>query len=205
MAELVLQCHCGAVRGSARGVAPRTTNHCICYCQDCQAFAHFLGRADEVLDAHGGTEIVQMSQANVSFAEGLDRIACVRLTDKGMIRWYAQCCNTPIGNTLSGGVPFIGVIRAFIAAPSRSALGPMRGRANKQSAKGDPGAIPSDGLPMPLMIARVLKLMVGWRLRGDHRRSSLFDAATGQPRVAPRSLSPAEREEIRRRCAAWRL
>lgn len=204
MAGIALHCRCGAVRGSAREVTPKTTNRCVCYCNDCQAFAHFLGRADDALDPHGGTEIVQMSQANVSFAAGIEQLACVRLTDKGMIRWYARCCNTPIGNTLSGGMPFIGVIRAFIAEPARAALGPLRGRANKQSAKGDRAAIPRDGLPMPLMVARVLKLMLGWRLRGDHRRSPLFDAATGEPNVAPRVLSAAEREEVRQRCAAWR-
>ena len=65
--ELALRCRCGTVRGVARDVAPSTVNHCFCYCDDCQAFAHFLGRADDVLDAYGGTEITQMSQANVGF------------------------------------------------------------------------------------------------------------------------------------------
>lgn len=202
MTDLVLQCRCGAVRGTARDVAPKTTNRCVCYCKDCQAFAHFLGRADEVLDAHGGTEILQMSQAKVSFSAGAEQLAAVRLTANGMIRWCACCCNTPIGNTLSGGMPFIGVIRAFIAESSPAALGPLRGRANKQSAKGDRGAIPNDGLPLPLMVVRILVLMAGWRLRGDHRRSPLFDAV-GQPQVVPRVLGAAEREELRRRCAAW--
>jgi hypothetical protein len=201
MSQLALQCRCGAVRGTARNVTPKTTNHCVCYCKDCQAFAHFLDRAEEVLDAHGGTEIVQMSQANVRFAAGLEQVACVRLTDTGMIRWYARCCNTPIGNTLSGGMPFIGVIRAFLAESSPAALGPLRGRANKQSAQGDRGTIPNDGLPMALMVARVLKLLFGWRLRGDHRRSPLFDAS-GRPQVAPRVLSAAERVELRQRCGA---
>jgi hypothetical protein len=54
------------------------------------------------------------------------------------------------------------------------------------------------------MIARVLAKVLRWRLRGDQRRSPLFDAATGQPRVAARVLETAEREDLKKRCAAWR-
>jgi hypothetical protein len=57
---------------------------------------------------------------------------------------------------------------------------------------------------MPLMVARVMLLMLTWCLRGDHRRSPLFDAATGQPRAVTRVLDTVEREELRARCAAWR-
>ena len=202
--ELALRCRCGTVRGVARDVAPSTVNHCFCYCDDCQAFAHFLGRADDVLDAHGGTEITQMSQANVGFTAGADKVAAMRLSAKGMIRWYASCCRTPIGNTMAtSAMPFIGVIEAFIDAPS-AALGPIRGRGFAKSAKGGRAAVPKDGLPELVMIARVLAKVLRWRLRGDHKRSALLDAATGKPLVEPRVLGEAEREELRRRCARWR-
>jgi hypothetical protein len=202
--ELALRCRCGAVRGVARNVAPSTVNHCFCYCDDCQAFAHFLDRADEVLDAHGGTEITQMSQASIAFAAGVDKIAAMQLSAKGMIRWYASCCRTPIGNTMgTTAMPFIGVIKAFVDVPG-TALGPIRGRSFPKSAKGGRAAVPKDGLPEPVMIALALVKVLGWRLRGDHRRSPLFDAATGQPRVAARVLTTAEREELKRRCAARR-
>ena len=36
-----------------------TVNRVVCYCDDCQAFLHYLKRAD-LLDAHGGTDIVQV-------------------------------------------------------------------------------------------------------------------------------------------------
>jgi len=202
--DLPLRCRCGAVRGVARDAVPSKINRCFCYCDDCQAFAHHLGRADDVLDAHGGTEIVQMSPANVTFAAGADKIAAIRLTDKGLVRWYASCCNTPIGNTMaSAGVPFIGVVRAFITAPS-AALGPIRGRAFAKSAKGGRDAVPKDGLPDLLMVARMIGKLLRWRLRGDHTRSALFDAATGKPLVEPRVLDAAEREDLRLRCARWR-
>jgi hypothetical protein len=202
--DLPLRCRCGAVRGVARDALPSKTNHCFCYCDDCQAFAHCLGRADDMLDAHGGTEITQMSSANIAFTAGADKIAAIRLTEKGLVRWYTSCCNTPIGNTMaSGGVPFIGVVRAFIAAP-QAALGPIRGRGFAKSAKGGRDAVPKDGLPDVVMLARVFVKLLKWRLRGDHKRSALFDAATGKPLVEPRVLGAAEREELRRRCARWR-
>lgn len=202
--DLPLRCRCGAVRGVARDAVPSKINHCFCYCDDCQAFAHYLGRADDVLDVHGGTEIVQMSPANVAFVEGVDKIEAIRLTEKGLVRWYAGCCNTPIGNTMAtGGVPFIGVVRAFIAAPA-NALGPIRGRAFTKSAKGGSDAVPKDGLPELLLVARMLGKLLRWRLRGDHTRSALFDAATGKPLVEPRVLAAAEREELKTRSARWR-
>jgi len=202
--DLSLRCRCGTVRGVARDAEPSKINHCFCYCDDCQAFVHFLGRADDILDAHGGTEITQMSQANVGFTAGTDKIAAMRLTPKGLLRWYASCCGTPIGNTLgTSAMPFIGVVHAFIDAPS-TALGPIRGRGWADRAKGGRAAVPKDGSSDLVMVARMLGKLLKWRLRGDHKRSALFDAATGKPLVEPRVLDVAEREELRRRCARWR-
>ena len=97
--DLQLQCRCGTVRAIAHGVTPQMGNHCVCYCDDCQAFPKALGRPD-VVDANGGTDIFQLSQARLEFTHGLDRVAWLRLTPKGTARWYTSCCNTPIGNTL---------------------------------------------------------------------------------------------------------
>ncbi len=202
--DLPLRCRCGTVRGVARDVTPATVNRCFCYCDDCQAFAHFLDRADDVLDAYGGTEITQMSQANVGFTAGADKIAAMRLSPKGMIRWYASCCRTPIGNTMpTSAMPFIGVIKAFVDAPS-AALGPVRGRGFAKSAKGGRAAVPHDGLPELVMVARVLAKVLRWRLRNDQKRSALLDAVTGKPVDEPRVLGVADRAVLRQRCAQWR-
>lgn len=86
-----------------------------CYCTDCRAFAHFLGKAPDVLDEQGGTEIVQVAQPRLRFIQGEDYLSAVRLSDKGMIRWYASCCGTPIGNTLANPkVSFIGLIHTCL-------------------------------------------------------------------------------------------
>ena len=202
--DVDLRCGCRTVQGIARDVAPSSINHCFCYCDDCQAFAHFLGHGDEILDAHGGTEIVQMSQGNVAFSAGVEKIAALRLTDKGLVRWYASCCNMPLANTMATSrVPFVGVIRAAIDAPA-AVLGPIRGRGFAKSAKGGAAAVPKDGSSDVVMMMRVLPKLLRWRLRGDHKRSQLFDARPDRPLATPRVLTPAERESLKRRCAAWR-
>ena len=41
-----LHCRCGEVVGRVENAAPQKVNRVVCYCDDCQAFAHQLGRAD---------------------------------------------------------------------------------------------------------------------------------------------------------------
>src|SRR5216683_8060072 len=134
-----LQCRCGTLKGY---VAHSTrVNRCVCYCRDCQAFAHFLGRPSEILDAQGGTDVIQTRPANVTFAQGQDAFACMRLTERGLLRWYAACCNTPVGNTLSNfRVSFVGLVHSCLEGTGGSlddSLGPVRARVNTKSAKGE--------------------------------------------------------------------
>ncbi len=202
--DLTVRCTCGALQGVAHAVSARAGNHVVCHCDDCQTFAHFLHRAADVLDAHGGTEIFQMSQANLEIAAGADRLACMRLTPRGMLRWYAGCCNTPIANTLATNkVPFVGMVHLCIQTPPGdgsldAALGPIQLRAFRKFAQGDTAGIPADRVPLPLVALRFAGLMLKWKLRGDSRRSLFFDPS-GQPVVPPRVLSAAERAELRRK------
>jgi Family of unknown function (DUF6151) len=57
----------------------------------------------DVLDAAGGTDIFQMPAGRVKITTGVDAVRCLRLSDKAKIlRWYADCCRTPIANTAAG-------------------------------------------------------------------------------------------------------
>ena len=76
------RCRCGEVRGVVTDASPRTVNRVGCYCDDCQAFAHWLGRA-ELLDAQGRSDIIQVAPATLAFSQGQDRIRGVRLSPKG--------------------------------------------------------------------------------------------------------------------------
>ena len=112
--DLPLRCQCGHVRGIASDVSPSSGFRFVCYCEDCQAFARFLERLD-VLDPAGGTDIFQMPPARVKLSAGTDAVRCLRLSDKGVLRWYADCCRTPIGNTAaSPRFPVIAVIHSFM-------------------------------------------------------------------------------------------
>lgn len=199
-ADLPVRCACGALRGLVRGVSPRNSYRAVCYCDDCQKYAHFLRRADEILDPHGGTEVLQTSPARLEITTGSERLACVRLTPKGILRWYAACCRTPVGNTPSTqAVPYLGLVRSCIdAASAHSSLdalpGPVRWRVFARHAKGDRAGIDAhDGVPLSAMLA-VMGRVLTWRLRGEHRHSPFFDARA-RPRVRPHVL---DSEELRR-------
>ncbi len=197
--DLPIRCTCGTLRGVLRGISSARGNRGVCYCDDCQSFAHFLGRPAEILDEHGGTEVFQTSPARVEIAAGADRLACIRLTPKGLLRWYASCCRTPIGNTLATPkIPFVGLVRACLAADDaalESVLGPVRYRGMGRFAKGDISGLDVRERFSLGSLARVTGIIVGAKLRGDARRSPFFDAANGEPVAAPNVLSE---EELRR-------
>jgi hypothetical protein len=199
-ADLPLRCRCGALRGVATGVSPDAGTHLVCTCTDCQAYAHYLDRAD-LLDARGGTDIFQLTPSQLRITAGADRLACVRLTGKGPLRWYASCCRTPVGNTAARPrMPFVGVVLACLdpaldARTREAALGPSRGTVFPGSAIG--GLRPGESTRPPLgLILRTVRVLAGAALRGRHRPSPFFDPASGQPVVAPKALSQSEREAL---------
>lgn len=201
--DIPLRCTCGALRGVARHVAPRTLRS-VCYCDDCQTYAHFLGRTSDVLDAHGGTEVVPIAPCDLAITEGSEHLRCVRLGPDGMYRWYAGCCRTPIANTMpSARVPFAGVVHSIFDLPADpaardAALGPVRSRVQGRwaIAPTPPGVHPSAPLGF---ILRAIGFVVAGFARGRHRPSPFF-TPEGQPVAEPSVLAPAVREALRKRC-----
>ena len=189
-----LRCRCGGVAGTVDAAGARAGSRVVCYCDDCQAFARRLSAAELVLDEHGGTDLVQTSPAGVVFTRGAEQLACLRLTPKGPLRWYAACCGTPIGNTgPTREIPFVGLVRACLDTGGRSpdeALGRVRARIMARHATGGrpAGENVHDGFPASHILPMLWKIL-GWRLRGDHRRTPFFDAASGRP-VATPALPP---------------
>lgn len=187
--DLSIQCSCGSFRGVARGISPGVGIHGICYCDDCQAFADYLGARDTTLDSHGGTEIFQMSPAALTIGQGLENLACLRLTPRGPLRWYTDCCKSPIGNTPpTRQLPFLGLVCSRIVADGQvleRILGPVTARVMVRYATGDVKSLENthDGFPISHVVRMAWKLLV-WRIRGDHKRSPLF-AAAGAPVCSP--------------------
>lgn len=190
MTEIYLQCHCGSVRGIANNVTANSGTHVVCCCDDCQAFAHYLDRDDVVLDEYGGTALFQMPISHLKITEGAEKIRCVRLSSKGMFRWYTACCKTPIGNTLSAGWPFIGLIHNFIKDPDQreNYFGPVLGYTQTKFAK---KALPS-GLNKAAFFVRIimrsLSKFILWKLKGLNRPSAFFDSS-GKPVSVPHILN----------------
>jgi uncharacterized protein DUF6151 len=187
------------VRGLASEVSPAAGFRFLCYCADCQAFARFLKRAD-ALDAAGGTDIFQMPPGRVTLTAGTDAVRCLRLADKGVLRWYADCCRTPIANTAGPGFPVIGVIHSFMdhLADSRSrdaTLGPPLCRIYERSAVGPLPPTAPEPASLRIFAGRGLT-MLGWWVRGLARPNPFFDDRTGAPLSSPRVLTPGERAAL---------
>ncbi len=181
-----------------RDVSPRSVNRVLCYCDDCQAFAHHLERAD-LLDAHGGSDIVQVAPASLSIDRGLEHAAAVRLGPKGMYRWFASCCRTPLGNVVSPSLPFVGIVRqALRCDDGDDTLGPVRATLLTKFAVGGP---PSAARGMgPRFVAHTARLLLGWKLRGRAWPHPFFDRATGGPIRPATTLSKGERDALRALC-----
>lgn len=174
---LSLHCECGQVEGTVEPGHAYT--RATCYCKDCQAYARWLDKPG-LTDAHGGTDIVAMNPQAVRITAGARRVACMSLSDKGLLRWYASCCHTPLGNTpRDGNTAYVGMV-AVALSPSGAvdeAFGPAeRTRINVKSAQGEvkptPLAFVVDGL-------RIFGGMIGAKLR--RQPPSLFFDANAEP------------------------
>src|SRR5262249_36553342 len=189
-----LRCRCGEVRGTLRDLSPHTVNRVTCYCDDCQAFAHQLGRAD-LLDAKGGSDIVQMAPAALSFTHGQQHIVGLRLKPNGLYRWYAKCCNTPVGNTLTPTIPFVGVIaRTFDESRRDDVIGAPSGAIFGKFAVGGPPK-GSTGVNLPLFFGAIGKLL-GWQFGGRTWPHPFFSRETSAPLYAVTVLSKEQREAL---------
>ena len=200
--DVELQCRCGRVHGWLRDVSPSRVNRTICYCDDCQAFLHYLGRAD-LLDEHGGTDVVQVAPNSVTFDHGEECIVAVRLTPKGMHRWYVSCCKTPLGNTLTPAVPFIGmppeVFRGAATATDRDqAFGKVRGAIMGKFAVGGP---PKGATGFPIgIIVHAARLLLSWKLGGRAWPHPFFRKGTAAPTYPVMILEASERKALRAKC-----
>lgn len=208
MADIPLQCGCGKVKGIAHDISPRTGTRVVCYCDDCQAFARFLNGETTVLDEYGGTDIFQIAPAQVEITAGAEYLSSMRLSPKGLIRWYSQCCKTPIGNTISGAIPFVGLVHSFMHDDCDSEqgrlrhrnkiLGPVKFYVHGKFAKKPPLINNSDhamgnqpiqqqtihnGEPLQMLIRAIPKLLLT-KVRGQGQPSPFFDAA-GTPVAQP--------------------
>lgn len=189
---LSLRCECGRVQG--RVETDQVYVRATCYCRDCQAYARWLDRPG-VTDAQGGTDIVAMNPAAVHITSGDEQIACMSLSEKGILRWYTVCCRTPLGNTpRDAKIAYVGIVTTGLS-PARevdAAFGP-KGKTviNSGSAQGKVKATPVGFVVGGL---RIVRGMLGARLRGQG--PMLFFDGEGQPIRRIEVLSADERAAL---------
>ncbi|HSX59447.1 MAG TPA: DUF6151 family protein [Tahibacter sp.] len=188
-----VRCRCGTLEGTLAN--PQRAARAACYCRDCQAYARFLGKPELTLDAKGGTDIVATRPDFLTFTRGADQLRCVSLSDKGLLRWYADCCNTPIGNTpRDAKFPYVGLVHDCLAGSDSerdAAFGPARTALNTGSASGE---VKAPRLPLVLGILRIMRNVFSAKLSGAYRRNPFFDVQAGTPVATPRILTEDERK-----------
>ncbi|MDB5853988.1 MAG: hypothetical protein JWR22_2029 [Herminiimonas sp.] len=190
-----IRCKCGAFEAAL--LYPKRGTRAVCYCRDCQAFAHFLGLPDGMLDGAGGTDIVAVSPRTVQFVRGVENLACMSLSRNGTLRWYTSCCHTPVGNTpRDTRLSHLGLVHTcmdFSGVSMDDSFGPVRMYVNGKSATGKPGR--SSRVGFFAAILRYLGAVAWSRLSGGYRVNPFF-TSSGRPRVEPRVLSHGERASL---------
>jgi hypothetical protein len=191
--DVALRCECGRVHGIAEGVTPAASCRVVCYCDDCQAFARFLGRPG-IVDAWGGTDVLQIAPNQVRIDDPERALRCLRLSARGLYRWYCGECRTPIGNALDARVPFLSLIHCFMA--------PRGDELSRTDLFGDPyysqGEFAKPGLPAERQgvpfgaIGKSVRLLGKWWLSGAASPSPFFGTGC-EPRVPPQVLTAAQR------------
>jgi len=190
--DIALSCECGKVQGKAKKISPKMGNHVICYCKDCRTYARWLGR-ESMLDEFGGTDLWQMTPHRLELTEGKEQIRCMRLSPRGLLRWYTGCCKTPIANTLSNPkVPFVGIPTVFFK--DKTPLGPVIEKAwGKQALGGGPADASPKASMKYAMRSFVLFGRSWWQGKG--KVSPFFDATTLEPISQPEVISKEERQK----------
>lgn len=190
-----ISCSCGKLQGHIKNV--HNINRCVCYCADCQAFARYLNNEEEVLDEQGGTSIVQTIPENVVFSQGTENLSCIRLTDRGLLRWYAACCHTPIGNTPPDAkFSFVGLVHSCLGS-DRNVLDETFGSIKMYVHTADAlGANKPKSRGSFLGTLRVLGMILKARLTGAYKNTPFFVSGfTNTPIATPKVLSENELAE----------
>lgn len=176
-------CVCGVVHGSL-DVTPRGGRHLTCACKSCRSAEVHLGQPDP---GAAGVAIYQTTPDRITIDAGHDRLAVMRLSPKGLFRWHATCCNSPLFNTMPGpGLPFVGVLVARI--PDPDPLGPVMARVNIPTVSGKPR---NEGIMASTF--GLLRRAMQAKLTGRGKRTPFF-SPDGSPTAPVHVISLEDRQ-----------
>ena len=180
-----LSCGCGrttwVIKDKALG------RHIKCYCDSCQSAVRHLGKSESYLD-NGGTQLFQTVPYNFEITSGHEHVVLMRLSPKGLFRWYTACCNTPLSNTLpKPGFPFASAILPV----GHKDFGRVTAHVNTEAA---PKKTSQTGLLGTVL--GVLSRALVTRLSGKAKITPFFDD-DGTPIMEPRVLTLEQRKAAR--------
>lgn len=177
-------CRCGAVEMTLAVPAPSAGTRVTCFCRDCQTAARLCEDGTDILSQAGGTEIWQTTPDRITFEKGEDRLEIRRLSPKGLYRWVARCCDTPMINTMPKvHWPFAGVVlRRSEVEGEAASLGPSRCQAFTRDAVPGQGSPPGDRGFYHAGFRVLARLAAAW-ISGRSRQNPLL-SADGAP-IAP--------------------
>ena len=168
MTAVKLRCRCGSVQGSV-DFSRSSRARVICHCGDCGAYARHIGNA-------GATQIVLATPDQVRILSGNEYLRCLRLTERGLTRWFTGCCRTPLANTSRHAwLPFVGLMIEVLDTKDDVLLG-VATHAN--------GTYPT---PWTTVLRSVWAILVGV-LHRRHRPHAFFDES-GKPLAEPQIIS----------------
>lgn len=175
MADCTFRCQCGELQGTLTDISADTGNRLVCYCDDCQAFANYLEKEGKWLDQWGGTDLFQLAPSQINITQGHHQMRCVHLSAKGPYRFYTACCATPIGNTVSRKIPFVGMPTAIIDSDNKQALlGAVKFYIMGRFAKGNPPTNPHSKFSLSSLIG-VMKLIIKNKIKGNNVPTPFFN------------------------------
>jgi hypothetical protein len=182
MADIPFSCACGTLKGTLLAASPSSGCHAECFCSDCRAAEIFLGQPDP---APGPVGLFQTTGDRIRIETGQDHLAVFAFGRKNLLRWYADCCRTPMFNVLrKPKLGFASVMTRCLSDPS--AIGPVVGR----------GFIPQPNgkvkhIGIASLILGLARRTVVQRVTGRWRQTPFLDPATGEP-VRPVHLVTAQ-------------
>jgi len=187
-----IQCRCGSLRGLLS--QPQRAFHGICYCKDCRAYAKHLGVMSRTHDAQGGAEFVATQAKYVSFSEGTQHLACLSLSEKGLLRWYAKCCTTPIGGTpRNWKAPYVGLVHTCLKSDPvafERTFPQLQMRVNTGSAIKTP---PGLTIKTIVSLSSLMPRIIGDGITGAYKITPFFRLPAGEPISPVTVLSETER------------
>lgn len=101
-----VSCQCGQFQAQLQPA--RMPLLALCYCADCQRYAHYFAAPEQLLDGQNfdfqsgarqmGAAVMIIQPPQLRISQGAAQLRCLQQRAKGAWRWYAACCNTPILN-----------------------------------------------------------------------------------------------------------